>query len=265
MVTPRATSHSFSSACPSFPSSACVTCTAHSRLGFGALGTRVDGSDPCLPRTRSPVRKADGPSCHAQSRGSGASGDEDRGTQHWRYDEKETVETETPQTWLAGSSFSLKHTPAVCRGPPPFEVSIPPWDAAPAVRHHTHKGLRQFIHQNLRSIPGSGFLTQPHIPSRAVSSTLARTSRSVWASESRAAPLHPGCEAFSGHKGSPTQQRLSGERRTSSPLTLETMMSVFTSAFYLQYFVYIKFHVERWAHVFKRGKHLTLLPKDLSL
>ena len=63
MVTPRATSHSFSSACPSFPSPACVTCTARS----GALGTRVDGSDPCLPRTRAPVRKVDGPSCHAQS------------------------------------------------------------------------------------------------------------------------------------------------------------------------------------------------------
>ena len=112
----------------------------------------------------------------AQSRGSGASGGEDRGTQHWRYDEKETVETETPQTWLAGSSFSLKHAPAVCHGPPPFEVSIPPWGAAPAVRHHTHEGLRQFIHQNLRSTPGAGFLTQPHIPSRAASSTLARTS-----------------------------------------------------------------------------------------
>ena len=43
------------------------------------------------------------------------------------------------------------------------------------------------------------------------------------------------------------------------------MMSIFTSAFYLQYYVYIKFHVELWAHVFKRGKHLIRLPKDLSL
>ena len=64
----------------------------------------------------------------AQSRGSGASGGGagKREVPGHCYDEKETVEAELPQAWLAGSSFSLMHAPARCCGPLPFEVSTPP-------------------------------------------------------------------------------------------------------------------------------------------
>lgn len=93
----------------------------------------MDGPDPCLPGTDAPIRKMDGPSCPAHSLHSlggqehlgGAGGVGKREVPRHCYDEKETVEAEIPQAWLAGISFSLKHAPARCCGPLPFEVSTP--------------------------------------------------------------------------------------------------------------------------------------------